>query len=285
MSMCEITTNFLTLGTPARKREVDRILAQGGPKTPFLGEKGIGRLSAMRLGDRLRLETARAEDAHLNVLEVDWRMFDNLDAMIEDVKVEPQKGPRKEPDKWHGTRLKIGGLLEDWTERRVRQFADTDFARLTDPFVDPKLRPRVALHWNGERIPIPWLDPALIENAHATLTGTYSVKDGDPKLELKMVATKLGNFEHPRETDALTLTRPDLEGILAGTDNEVPESALTSVGGFDFEIYWFNRRYLTKIEAIGNQAAVRAVVKKWSSILRMASGCFRTARRGRLART
>ena len=42
MLLSELSTNFLTLGTPARKREVDRILTQGGSKTP-LGEKGIGR--------------------------------------------------------------------------------------------------------------------------------------------------------------------------------------------------------------------------------------------------
>jgi signal transduction histidine kinase len=271
MSMSEITTNFLTLGTPTRKREVDRILTQGGSKTP-LGEKGIGRLSAMRLGERLRLETARAEDVRLNVLDIDWRVFGDLDAMIEDIRIEPRRGPRKENERWHGTRLKVGGLLEDWTEKRVRHFADYDFARLTDPFLDPKSRPRVALHWNGERIAIPWLDPALIENAHASMTGTYSVKAGEPKLELQMVATTLGNFEHPRETDALTLTRPDLEGLLTGTDNQLPESALTSVGDFDFQIYWFNRRYLAKIDAIGNQAAVRALVKKWSSIMLFRDG-------------
>ena len=135
--------------------------------------------------------TARAEDACLNLLEIDWRMFENLDAMIEDVAVEPTKGPRKEKEGWHGTKLTIGGLLEDWTEKRLRKFADYDFARLTDPFLDPKTRPRVALHWNGERIAIPWLDPALIENAHASLTGIYSVEAGEPTLELKMVATKL----------------------------------------------------------------------------------------------
>jgi signal transduction histidine kinase len=266
MSMAEITKNFLTLGTPARKREVDRVIAQGGTKSPFLGEKGIGRLSAMRLGDRLKLETARGEDSYINFLEIDWRMFDDLDAMIEDVEVEPKRGPRKETETWHGTKLKIGGLLEDWTEKRIREFANTEFARLTDPFIDPKSRPRVAIHWNGSRIPIPWLDRALIDNAHAVMTGRYSVVNGDPKLDLKMVATKLGNFEHPVEKDALTLTRPDLEGVLSGPSNEVPESSLTAVGDFDFEIYWYNRRYLTKIEDIGNQTQVRALVRKWSSI-------------------
>lgn len=271
MSLAEISSNFLTIGTPARKREVDEILTQGGTKTP-LGEKGIGRLSAMRLGERLRMETARAEDARLNILEIDWRIFDTLDAMIEDVAIEPMKGSRKEKDDWHGTKLLIGALLEDWTEKRLRKFAEYDFARLTDPFLDPKARPRIALYWNGERVAIPWLDPALVDNAHASLTGTYSVKAGEPTLALKMVATKLGSFEHPRETDALTLTRPDLESLLQGTDNQLPESALTAVGDFDFQIYWFNRRYLAKIDAIGNQAMVRALVKKWSSIMLFRNG-------------
>lgn len=271
MSLSEITANFLTIGTPARKREVDSILARGGSKTP-LGEKGIGRLSAMRLGQRLRLATARAEDSRLNLLEIDWRKFEDLDAMIEDIQIEPRAGSKKGNASWHGTRLTIGGLLEDWTEQRVRGFADYDFARLIDPFVDPKLRPRIGLFWNGERIAIPWLDPVLVKNAHASLTGIYSIKKGEPKLELKMVASKLGNFDHPSETDSLTLTRPDLEGLLAGTDKQLPDGALTSVGEFDFEIYWFNRRYLSKIDTIGNQAVVRNAVKKWSSIMLFRDG-------------
>jgi signal transduction histidine kinase len=271
MSLSEITTNFLTLGTPARKREVEEILKRGGTNTP-LGEKGIGRLSAMRLGQRLRVETARREDARLNILDIDWRAFENLDAMIDDIKIEPHRGPRKEKEDWHGTKLSIGGLLEDWTEKRVRRFADYDFARLTDPFLDPKSRPRIGLFWNGERIAIPWLDPALIQNAHASLSGKYTIKDGEPKLELRMIATKLGRVEHPREIDTLALTRPDLEGLLAGPNSQLPETALVSVGNFDFEIYWFNRRYLAKIDAIGNQAAVRELVRKWSSIMLFRDG-------------
>lgn len=271
MSIPEIANNFLTLGTPARKREVEQILKRGGSKTP-LGEKGIGRLSAMRLGNLLRMETARAEDEHWNLLEIDWRAFENLDRMIEDIKIVPRKGARKANEKAHGTRLILGSLLEDWTEKRVRQFADYEFARLADPFLDPKSRPRIGLFWNDERIAIPWLDPALIENAHASLTGTYTVRVGEPKLELHMVATKLGNFKHPRETDTLVLTRPDLEGLLAGSDNQLPENALVAVGDFDFEIYWFNRRYLAGIDSIGNQAAVRSLVKKWSSIMLFRDG-------------
>jgi DNA topoisomerase IB len=64
----------------SRHVAVDGILATRGVEDP-LGEKGIGRLSAMRLGKRLHKETARLDDTHLNVLEIDWRVFrDHSDA-------------------------------------------------------------------------------------------------------------------------------------------------------------------------------------------------------------
>jgi signal transduction histidine kinase len=47
---------------------------------------------------------------------------------------------------------------------------------------------------------------------------------------------------------------------------------LTTVGDFDFQIYWFNRRFLTRIDTIGSQAAVRGLVKKWSSIMLFRDG-------------
>lgn len=266
MSLQELSTNYLTIGTASRKREVDQAIAAGLPKAPFLGEKGIGRLSAMRLGNRLHLETARAEDKSFNVLDVDWRRFDVLDVMVEDIDIEPVKGRRKDDPAWSGTRVEIGDLAEDWTEARVRQLAEYEFARLTDPFLDPKKRPRVALHWNGTRISIPWMDRTLIENAHATFRGDYTVDNNEPKLSVRMQAFNLG-YTHPKEVDVVTLTLPDLEGLLGVTTQEVPLSALSDLGPFSFEAYWYNRRYLVGIDTIGNQKAVRELQRKWSGIL------------------
>lgn len=271
MSLQELTTNYLTIGTSSRKREVDRAIAAGNAKTPFLGEKGIGRLSAIRLGDRLRVETARTEDANLSILEVDWKLFSNLDAMVEDIPVEPIRGPRKEQADWRGTRLQIGDLAEDWTERRIRGLAEYDFARLTDPFLDPKSKPRIALHWNDTRIAIPWMDPLLVEHAHASFSGQYLTEGKEPELRVRMDAFNLG-YKHPHEVDTVTLTLPDLEGLLAGASQQLPLSALTTVGPFSFQAYWYNRRYLVGIDTIGNQKAVRELQKKWSGILLFRDG-------------
>ncbi len=271
MSLRELTVNYLTIGTSSRKREVDRAIAAGDAHSPFLGEKGIGRLSAIRLGDRLHLETARAEDGHLNILDVDWKRFSDLEAMVEDIPLEPVRGPRKEQPIWSGTRLQIGDLSEDWTEARVRGLAEYDFARLTDPFVDPKKRPRIALNWSGNRIAIPWMDRLLIDHAHASFRGEYITEGQEPQLRVRMDAFDLG-YKLPHEVDSVTLPLPDLEGLLTGTSQELPLSALTTLGPFSFEAYWYNRRNLVGIDTIGNQRVVRELQKKWSGILLFRDG-------------
>ena len=83
MSRDDLAKKFLVIGTAVRKVVVDAAILRGDAVTPFLGEKGIGRLSAMRLGQRLRVETAREADCEVNLLELDWRRFEELDAMLE----------------------------------------------------------------------------------------------------------------------------------------------------------------------------------------------------------
>ncbi len=272
MSAEELTEHYLTIGTPSRKRSVAAAIVAKEAKPPYLGEKGIGRLSAMRLGNSLRLETARETDSHLNVLDIDWRLFDNLDAMIEDIPIASSRGARKPSSDWCGTRLTIGDLNGDWTEKQLRELAELEFSRLTDPFIDRKQRPRVALFWNGTRIAIPSMDRTLIEHAHASLIGKYVLRDGRPELQVQMDAFDLGDFEHPHETDSMLLTEPDLESLLTGTEHEIPSSALESVGPFEFEIYWYNRKHLTGIDKIGNQKAVRDLQRRWSGILLFRDG-------------
>lgn len=52
-----------------------------------------------------------------------------------------------------------------------------------------------------------------------------------------------------------------------GTSEELPLSALTTVGPFEFEAYWYNRRRLSGIESIGDQRTVRELQRRWSGIL------------------
>jgi signal transduction histidine kinase len=266
MSLGDLDGNFLVIGTPSRKREVEAALAAGATETPYLGEKGIGRLSAMRLGERLRVETARKDDRVLNILEIDWRAFSDVDAMLDQIPVAPKPGAPKPEPTWAGTSMIISDLTENWTETRVREMADYDFARLTDPFADATSRPRIAIYWNGERVSVPFMPSALLEAAHARVSGIYQIAEGKPVLTCTVEALDLG-FEHPREKEVITLTLEDLEGAIIGKEGNVEDSALVGVGPFSFEAHWYNRRRLSRIDAIGEQRAVRELQEKWSGIL------------------
>ena len=271
MSLNGLTNNFLVIGTASRKRDVESALKRGDTKSPYLGEKGIGRLSAMRLGEKLRVETATVSDDSLNVLSIDWSEFSSIDAMLSDIDIRPSAGDPKPTPSWSGTHIRVGSLAEDWTKARVKKMAEYDFARLTDPFNDPKRRPRVALFWNGERLDVPWMEKALLNASHASIKGVYAIEDGAPVLLCDLVASNLG-FEHPKEAESSVVRSIDLQSLLVGNERELPASAMTTIGPFKFEMYWFNRRLLSRIEGIGELKAVRNLQERWSGILLFRDG-------------
>ena len=269
MSAQDLSDNYLVIGTASRKRAIDAALAKGNGlkgRPPFLGEKGIGRLSAMRLGDTLTVETAQKADSRLNILEIDWTLFDDLDAMLDEIDVVPGQGDEKPEKKWSGTRLTIGNLTSDWTHDHVKRLAENDFGRLTDPFEADKRRPRIAIFWNGTRVPVARMDRHLLAHAHASVKGRYRNSKNGPVLECECEALDLG-FEHPRELEKQSIALPDLEGSISGTSGEIPMSALHELGEFEFEAYWFNRRRLSRIDGIGDQKMVRDLQRRWSGIL------------------
>lgn len=274
MSSQELIDNYLVIGTASRKREIDAGLAErdaGQRRAPYLGEKGIGRLSVMRLGDMLVVETARIRDKRLNLLRIDWSAFNDIDAMLDEIDVVPNLGEAKPEREWSGTRLIIRALAADWTSKRVKDLAERDFARLTDPFTDAKRRPRIAVFWNGTRVPIARMDHHLLTHAHAAVKGRFVYHNSGAALECTSEALDLG-FDHPREVEKRTFALPDLEGSITGTSEEVPLSALDALGEFQFEAYWFNRRRLGAIDSIGDRNQVRELQRRWSGILLFRDG-------------
>ncbi len=274
MSQQDLIDNYLVIGTASRKRAIDAALAESthrNGRAPYLGEKGIGRLSVMRLGDRLTVETAKKKDKRLNMLKIDWSAFDNLDAMLDEIDVVPESGDAKPKADWSGTRLIISALSTDWTHNRVKDLGEYDFARLTDPFANAKRRPRIAIFWNGTRVPVAHMDRHLLDHAHASVRGKFLCKENGPTLECTFEALNLG-FEHPHEVEGRNLQLADLQGAISGTSANIPLSALNDLGPFEFEAYWFNRQRLGSIDSIGDRKIVRELQKRWSGILLFRDG-------------
>ncbi|MCA1706416.1 MAG: ATP-binding protein [Actinobacteria bacterium] len=86
-----------------------------GGRVP-VGEKGLGRLAAGRLGERLEVFTRRrARDPWLHV-DFDWSKFDDMTQMMDEVRIpfDYTVNP-EEPLVTTGTIVVISGLLQDWT--------------------------------------------------------------------------------------------------------------------------------------------------------------------------
>ena len=272
MNLSELETVFLVLGTKSRKVEVDEAFEGREAATPFLGEKGIGRLSAMRLGDQLTVRTAQVTDNSFNMLEINWSDFDDPQKMIEDVEIKPYCGDNKPDPDSSGTEVIIGKLRADWDRRRVERMAADDFSLLVNPIGKVAFQ-RIAIYWNDERINFPRLGKSFLSQAHAKLVGQYEISNGKPELKLRMEISNLG-FEHPLEHSIETVSFEDLSGALIGVrekrgrqdKRDINLTALTRVGPFDFELYWFNRSTLRKGRSTGDFQALRNCLDQWMGV-------------------
>ena len=272
MSLKELDAIFLVIGTSSRKSKIDAAVARGESHAPFLGEKGIGRLSAMRIGDRLSVRTARADDKKYNLIDIDWSDFDDASKMIEDIDVIPRREGMKITPDLSGTDIIIGKLNSDWSEKRVDRLAIDDFSLLVNPLGKVSGQ-RIAVFWNGKRINFRRLEKSFLSHAHALVRGKYRIRHDGPELELRIELNNIG-FEHPHEVSIETASGDVLYGALVGpkakrlrmNKRDIDYSALNRVGPFDFELYWFNRSILRKGKSTGEYSALRNLLDQWMGV-------------------
>lgn len=272
MSLTELDTVFLVIGTSSRKSEIDAAMAGGKSHAPFLGEKGIGRLSAMRLGNHLSVRTTRAGDKKYNLIDIDWSDFDNVSKMIEDIDVKPRLGKKKDVPVFSGTDIRIRKLNADWSEKRVDRLAIDDFSLLVNPLA--KLTgQRIAVFWNSKRVNIRRLEKSFLSYANALVRGNYRIGNKGPELKLRIELNNIG-FEHPHEISIETASADVLHGALVGpkakrlrmNKRDIDYAALNSVGPFDFELYWFNRSVQRKGKSTGEYQALRNLLDQWMGV-------------------
>jgi signal transduction histidine kinase len=101
-------------------------------RTP-LGDKGLGRLGTMRLGDILRIETSTGEDQPVAIAQFRWTDCESA-SVVEDIPVYTET--RDNADKFKGTRVSVLGLrdLDDWRRKDRIHEVTRSLARLISPF-------------------------------------------------------------------------------------------------------------------------------------------------------
>lgn len=126
-----IENAWCVVATPYR---VNNFSATKGKKTRRVsGEKGLGRLSAARLGNRLELIT-RSENGRCWRINVNWGLLANA-SDLNDCQVEIEELSKDSYMSPHGTLLRISEIENSWTEDTQKNLA-IQLGRLIYPFAD-----------------------------------------------------------------------------------------------------------------------------------------------------
>ncbi|MDE0199481.1 MAG: ATP-binding protein [Caldilineaceae bacterium] len=120
---------WCTVATPYKDR--NPTIRRADKIRRVVGEKGLGRLSAARLGNQLRMLT-KADSSPCWEVNVDWTTVSSGEALSDSV-VKIREFSRPPPFEGTGTSLLISGLSNQWDDERVRELGE-DLARLISPF-------------------------------------------------------------------------------------------------------------------------------------------------------
>lgn len=271
MSKSDLEDIYLTIGTSSRAKDVNAQLKEGGKgqESIYLGEKGVGRLSVMRLGRRLSVQTAKADEKNYNILDIDWREFEAAyDKSHDSVVITVKQGEAK-PLGQSGTKIIISDLTSVWTTSVLEENIRGQIARLTDPFVvGKKRRFPIRFEYNGSDISYAAkIEQLLLDNAHAICKATYKIVDGKAQLKVDIVENIYNGSTYSDTHDELDLK------VMVGLEKlGYPLSTLRKVGDFEFQLYWYNRQKIKGIPDLGNRAEILKLIEQWVGVMLFRDG-------------
>lgn len=247
---------FLQIGTPSRVEAATSVQLH----RTLLGNKGIGRLAMMRLGDRANV-TSWANPAAAHQIAFDWRAFETTNLTLDAIPIQIVAASPSH-DGATGTVIEITALRSGWTKVRVEeQFVGNFLRRLQNPFEDmtqQALFPIDVYYNTGERIPIEGMKGVLSEHAQADLELVFDpdVADGaDP-----VVTTTLTDHLRGIDPQVVVRTRDEVAHKVMASAQD-----LKAIGPFTARLRWFNRDTLRTQTALhGTTKEARAELDLWS---------------------
>jgi signal transduction histidine kinase len=261
MSGDEVEQYYLTIGTTHRLKQVEAIQREGKAEDVPAGEKGIGRLSAMRLGSELELFSVKEESNSAVYLGINWREFlfrrdDDLQAVAVRYELQPRNATAP------GTLITISDLTTDWPRHKTEMLGTDHLAKFIDPFpriFDQNERKRfgkqVVLKWNSEVIDTRELITKYLEaaqnSAHCRLD---FAEDGIASIDSEF------RYGEIKTRSASTIKRKFTVADFSGLTNE----QLQAVGPFEFSLHHFPRNRLKAIPQFASRSELKTWLDRWS---------------------
>ncbi len=126
-----VENSWCTVATP--HKSAHPFVKKGKRRRRVVGNKGLGRLSAARLGNRLTMLT-QAPGAPCWEVNVDWQEIASGDDIARSA-VAFKERKEGSPFNESGTSLQIHDLKEQWDEGRIQELAE-NLSRLISPFAE-----------------------------------------------------------------------------------------------------------------------------------------------------
>jgi signal transduction histidine kinase len=276
MSEQELIDYFLTIGTTHRHTQHKLHAETGadyeGGVVPA-GEKGIGRLSMMRLGDDAEIRTRQAGDTSDHVLTINWRLFSpEASEAAQDVPVEMTSRPLPVDAAPSGTTIRISDLRSSWSHQKTSEVAQRFLSKFVDPFREERNR-RVRLFWNGAEENIPQVGRGFLNASQNGMKGHITL-DKERRFEVA-VDFWFTTASGLRKTSHRTFSSADFGGI---TDD-----AVASVGPFEWELYHYNRRKLAAIPGLATRQELKDWLDEWCGGLKLYRDGVRVMPYGQIA--
>lgn len=286
MSDAELDANYLTVGTPERLHEkrlhIQRVTGKQSrlhfTKTDErlpLGEKGIGRLSAMRLGHLIRVKTKRLNAKLWNKLEMDWRpafLDPSLNANDPALNFTPNQIECKRDEfVLQGTTIYVRDLQSDWSLEKIKGIAVNDLAKLADPFASLRANKFIEVTYQGNTVKVPSLDREPLDSCDAIVEALFRYDNqGQPELKVNVNYRRLGREKSERlagdhlracvREEITAKKRKDPKILL---DAEVVGRALNHLGPWELKFFWFNRGRLQRDDRELYDTLIRGFLESW----------------------
>ena len=268
MSVDDLSDRFLVIGTPGKflaKRDAN------SSDLPLLGEKGIGRLSMMRLGNVAIVRSKMKGSSRWNEIPFRWDAFNDPNLFLDQIAVNVNAAGKADPVV-QGTQIEIRELSANWTQDKVKAFIQKYMRRLQNPFAKERRPYPVDVLLNGKRQPIaslpPWLeicaqfkaeimfDPSGIEGTKQILRRTLRWRDSS--------SSEIRAWEMRELTQQLGL----------------PEETFVRLGPFVANCLWFNRQMLMANSVERTRTEIAEELNQWCGGFALYRDNFRVGKTG-----
>ncbi len=286
MARKDLEQNYMTVGTPGRKAEKIQFVEQATRTASRLhyrydkavagiplGEKGIGRLAAMRLGHYIRVKTKKAGERNWNILLLDWReAFSDIDADASDLVFKVREEPCESNEIGSsGTWIFIYDLQSDWSSEKISSIVRTDLAKMKDVYTDFRANKFMRVQFQGQEVTVPSFDREPLGYADATCEARLEYDDNDePVLRMAVDYRKWDSQftdvlvgDHLRACVREEPSRKAAKKKDPLVDAEFVANALRRLGPWEMKFYWFNRGRLMREDQTLYEGTVKQFLNVW----------------------